>query len=1071
MLIYIMKLKQQSAFFGWSLSAMALVAMVFAPLSAQAEVSIISSQCPAPSACDNTGGGSPLWPGGVGFSICNTTISPWTLYGFRWKTTNFNGFITYGGPAVTISGAGPYTYQQMVATSDYIRPAGSCLTSYSLGNPVGAGKNGQPYDYDILLKNGSCSPVNPFPTPTPMTCTDVVNASNVVSFYDPTVCVSQWMGKNGGSDSGGLINTFFGQTQIQVAKPAGGWTISGTSITWDPVAGMGNSPMYLMASAMGQEYLNLDQYFMFGIGAKEHFAGAMNPGSLFITVDSAGVAGTYSSEDTTYDAIVAAYPGFFKDYACVAGYPNVTTAIGTACLPTADAALFHYVSQTPPGGTSLINNNAAQLVNSVFAAGFNFYRIYDALMASTDLCFKNLLEGGNDPWAAARILPGAYNLGINSGFYSSALPASAGELAATDISSYVAIGNGNYEPEVLLTASTLSNASKACPHVNGVWDPPISQTDLQNFFFGNGGTAGALGSGGLVRQFGMTNAQQTAMWAQVLCAFNALKGRAPSTLATNNISYRYDFLSILRVARGYFSLQRPFPTQSDFTDWVTTHSTTNGSACGIVSDTTFPTITGLTPAQNSNVCPNFLVTMNATDNVGITAVDYSLDPNWQSFTTVPGSSPFSFNVPGSDPNFPASGPGKLWIRIADGCGNQTVRELDFNVNCGTPTFTVTPTRTPTPTPTASPTDTRTATPSVSPSRTSTSTSSATSTGTPTASITVTPSPSPTRTATASATVSSSATPSLSPSPSRTVTASPSGSPTSSTTVTSAFTSSNTPSATPSPSRSASPTVSASRTASSTSTVTAQATATPTSSSTASASVTLSSSASPTAPGTFTNTPTYSSTFTASATRTVSPTLTQSPSSSATPSASASASVTVSSSSTSTRTESATLTASSTATATRTETTTRTASATSSASVTQSQTSTQSVTATISATQTPYLSPTITMTFSASPTRALFVPQDHLIKVRGIYPNPFSDRVRVYYTLRVDAQVSMDVYNVAGEPIRSIDQPGKAGVNELIWDGFAGPGGRCASGVYVLHLKAEGVDRTRDGFWDTAVIAR
>jgi hypothetical protein len=100
-----------------------------------------------------------------------------------------------------------------------------------------------------------------------------------------------------------------------------------------------------------------------------------------------------------------------------------------------------------------------------------------------------------------------------------------------------------------------------------------------------------------------------------------------------------------------------------------------------------------------------------------------------------------------------------------------------------------------------------------------------------------------------------------------------------------------------------------------------------------------------------------------------------------------------------------------------------------------------------------------------------VQQDKLIKVQGIYPNPFSDRVRVYYTLRVDAAVAMDVFNVAGEPIQTVSQPGKAGVNELLWDGTSSQGGRCATGVYILHLKADGVDHTHDGFWETAVIAR
>ena len=101
----------------------------------------------------------------------------------------------------------------------------------------------------------------------------------------------------------------------------------------------------------------------------------------------------------------------------------------------------------------------------------------------------------------------------------------------------------------------------------------------------------------------------------------------------------------------------------------------------------------------------------------------------------------------------------------------------------------------------------------------------------------------------------------------------------------------------------------------------------------------------------------------------------------------------------------------------------------------------------------------------------FYQQPELIKERGIYPNPFSDKARIYFTLRVDAEVKLYIYNVAGEVIFIKDYPGKSGVNEILWDGINEVGARCASGVYILRLQAEGVDRSSGGYWATVAIQR
>jgi hypothetical protein len=643
-------------------------------------------------------------------------------------------------------------------------------------------------------------------------------------------------------------------------------------------------------------------------------------------------------------------------------------------------------------------------------------------VASTDLCFLRLLEDGNDPKAAVKLLPAGYNLGWNSPWIN-ALPPSAGMLAATDITPYTVMGNSNYREAVMLTAEQLEAAS-ACPMAGGVFDPPILLSDLQTFFFGNGGSAAAQGDGGLMLHFGLNASQRTALWADVSCAFNALQGLAPGR-AGNEISFRYDFLTLLRVAKQHFTTARPFPTQSDFTSWVDGHST-GGTACGTTIDTAYPYINGLSPAQGSDVCPGFAVSFNSTDETMLDRVEWSLDPDWLAWNpaTHGGGSAYSFNTPLTHPDLPISGPGKLWVRSTDTCGNSAIRQLDFNVSCGTPTPTVTPTATRTATrsatPTASPTPSRTASP----------TASATPTASPTRSPTASSSPSPTASATLSA----------SPTRSPTATASPSASPLASDTVSPTRSPTATPSATPS----LSPTASA----------------TPTRTATASPSATPSPSISPSPAGTLTDSPTATPTYTA--TPVLSPT--------ATPSLTATQTATPLPSSTATPSLTSTLTGtplpSSTGTPSLTSTLTGTPLPSSTA--TPSLTATQTVTPLLSPTSTPTATPVLSPSETPLPR---FFQQERLIRVRGLYPNPFSDRLRVYFTLRVDADVTLKVYNVAGEPIQTVDLPAKAGKNEIVWLGDNQAGGRVASGTYILRFQAWGIDGTQEDFWERAAVSR
>jgi uncharacterized repeat protein (TIGR01451 family) len=416
----------------------------------------------------------------------------------------------------------------------------------------------------------------------------------------------------------------------------------------------------------------------------------------------------------------------------------------------------------------------------------------------------------------------------------------------------------------------------------------------------------------------------------------------------------------------------------------------------------------------------------------------------------------------------------------------------ITVTCsGSPTFT--PTRSPTPSATASPT--RTASPSATPSASP----SATRTASPTPSASPSPSPSPS--------VSPSATPSRTPladtptgTPSSTPSATPSASPT--------FSPSATPSA--SPSQTLSRTPSPSVTVTFLDTYTVSPTVTPTGTPSASPSATPSVSPTPTASPTVSPTPSETPVASPTATPTASPSSTDSPTPSATPTASPSATPsatrtasptvtptsthspaytpTVTPTATPSFTDTATRTGSPSATPTGTPTVTPLPSATHTPSQTATQTvtplpsathspsltATQTVTGTPTATPTltPYLSPTITPTFSASPTFSVkFYQQPELVQERGVYPNPFTDKARIYFTLRVEALVRVTVFNVAGEPLFRLEVPGRPQKNEVIWEGVNDAGARCASGVYILRVQAEGIDGTNGGYWSTVVIQR
>ncbi len=203
--------------------------------------------------------------------------------------------------------------------------------------------------------------------------------------------------------------------------------------------------------------------------------------------------------------------------------------------------------------------------------------------------------------------------------------------------------------------------------------------------------------------------------------------------------------------------------------------------------------------------------------------------------------------------------------------------------------------------------------------------------------------------------------------------------------------------------------------------------------------------------TATRTATPSRTPTEQYSRTVTPTSTHSPTVTRTPTISATATATPPHTVTVTPTATPTFTISATRTITPSVTRTFTATVSATDTVTPSVTPT----ATISATYT--VTPTITVTSTPVP-----------LEKAAAYPQPATgDRVYFYYPLEEPGRVRIEVYNVAGESVITLqEEKTTAGNGRTPWDI-----GRVAPGIYLYRLQITTAAGTQISGWQKLVIVK
>jgi hypothetical protein len=81
---------------------------------------------------------------------------------------------------------------------------------------------------------------------------------------------------------------------------------------------------------------------------------------------------------------------------------------------------------------------------------------------------------------------------------------------------------------------------------------------------------------------------------------------------------------------------------------------------------------------------------------------------------------------------------------------------------------------------------------------------------------------------------------------------------------------------------------------------------------------------------------------------------------------------------------------------------------------------------------------------------------------GCYPNPFNPQTTAYLNLKNDSKVTLNVYNIKGEMVKTlVDENLISGEHHIIWDGTDNNNSKVSSGIYFFEsdINNDGGDYT------------
>jgi flagellar hook assembly protein FlgD len=74
------------------------------------------------------------------------------------------------------------------------------------------------------------------------------------------------------------------------------------------------------------------------------------------------------------------------------------------------------------------------------------------------------------------------------------------------------------------------------------------------------------------------------------------------------------------------------------------------------------------------------------------------------------------------------------------------------------------------------------------------------------------------------------------------------------------------------------------------------------------------------------------------------------------------------------------------------------------------------------------------------------------RIEGNFPNPFNPQTTIRFSSASTGKVTIRIFNVGGQLVRTLSTKADAGANEVRWNGRRDDGQPIASGVYFYKVK-------------------
>lgn len=397
--------------------------------------------------------------------------------------------------------------------------------------------------------------------------------SQTEQFYRESLVLLDTLGSNGGEFGGGFLDTWYDQQQeqplwqIQVALPqiidSSNPAEPDTFTVWneykrfmpdsmdsrDEVFGTG--PLFMMGAALAQEFTNIDMQLLLGLGFQESNAGLASYKVEWIVDSNEPYSGhnqlvynkvnytNHKSSSQETKGPIHYHERSFKEYVFET-FPHYFPY--DSVYVNSDK----YITSSITGGCEM---NSPQIANAYLITSLFMWKMWNIMEESYSGTLSEFFAGAENRNIAAQLMAWGWNKG--GGVLNTFFQYPDGGMQIDTAISYVGmVWNSISYLETANRRSVLNGGT------NAIYDTQISLADFEKLLFGTGGnpTEGVLGTAGILHHFELSENERIALWNDVTEAFDLLKGRAPSTIGTETVSYRYDYLALLRVAKWHLPI-------------------------------------------------------------------------------------------------------------------------------------------------------------------------------------------------------------------------------------------------------------------------------------------------------------------------------------------------------------------------------------------------------------------------------------------------------------------------------------------------------------------------------------